>query len=45
MCIRDRVYDTQPIIDCFRRIDDDRVLGLMDVKGAPADYFFHLTRD
>ena len=39
------VYDTQPIIDCFRRIDDDRVLGLMDVKGAPADYFFHLSRD
>jgi len=39
------VYDTQPIIDCFRRIDDDRVLGLMDVKGSPPDFYFHLTRD
>jgi len=39
------VYDTQPIIDCFRRIDADRVLGLMDVKGSPADFYFHLTRD
>ena len=39
------VYDTQPIIDCFRRIDGDRVLGVMDVKGSPADFYFHLTRD
>jgi hypothetical protein len=39
------VYDTQPIIDCFRRIDADRVLGLMDVKGTPPSFYFHLTRD
>lgn len=24
------VYDTQPIIDIFRRVDDKTVLGLMD---------------
>jgi hypothetical protein len=39
------VYDTQPIIDCFRRISDDLVLGVMDVKGSPPDFYFHLSRD
>lgn len=39
------VYDVQPIIDCFRRIDHDRVLGVMDVKGTPPTFFFHLTRE
>lgn len=39
------VYDTQPIIDVFRRIDERRVMGLMDVKGMPPSFYFHLVRD
>jgi len=39
------VYDTQPIIDSFRLIDEDRVLGVMDVKGSPPEFYFHLTRE
>ncbi|WP_245699768.1 DUF4334 domain-containing protein [Streptomyces roseifaciens] len=38
------VYDQLPIIDHFRRLTDDVLLGLMDKKGAPADFYFHLTR-
>ncbi len=36
------VYARQPIIDHFRRIDDDRVLGLMAVAGRRAPPFFFL---
>ncbi len=39
------VYDRQPIIDSFRKIDDTRVLGMMDLKGTPRPFFFLLTRD
>jgi hypothetical protein len=38
------VYDRQPIIDHFRRIDDDRLLGVMAVEGDGRHYFFVLTR-
>ncbi|MDL2402614.1 DUF4334 domain-containing protein [Rhizobium mayense] len=38
------VYDEQPIIDYFRRIDDDRLLGVMAVEGDRRYYFFLLTR-
>ncbi|WP_030163881.1 DUF4334 domain-containing protein [Spirillospora albida] len=38
------VYDTQPIIDHFRRIDDDHVMGAMDAKGVGSVLYFHLTR-
>ena len=38
------VYDHLPIIDCFRRVDDDTVLGAMDIRGA-APFFFQLERD
>ncbi|MDN3022808.1 DUF4334 domain-containing protein [Streptomyces sp. S.PB5] len=38
------VYDSVPIIDHFRKADEGTVLGLMDCKGRPADFFFHLTR-
>ncbi|WP_019633493.1 DUF4334 domain-containing protein [Actinomadura atramentaria] len=38
------VYDTQPIIDHFRRVTDDVVLGAMDAKGQPRILYFHLTR-
>jgi hypothetical protein len=38
------VYDDVPIIDVFRRVDDDTVLGLMDLKGMEAPFFFLLRR-
>ncbi len=39
------VYDRQPIIDHFRRIDDDTVLGLMDMRATSAPFFFLLRRE
>jgi len=45
------IYDHFPIIDAFRRVDDDTVMGLMDEKGGnecngvPQFYFFRLVRD
>jgi hypothetical protein len=38
------VYDHLPIIDCFRRIDERSMLGVMDIRGA-APFFFQLERD
>jgi hypothetical protein len=38
------LYDKRPLIDHFRRVTDDVVIGLADEKGKPATYFFHLTR-
>ncbi|MFK0294626.1 DUF4334 domain-containing protein [Streptomyces sp. NPDC090442] len=38
------VYDQLPIVDHFRRLTDDVLLCVMDKKGEPADFFFHLTR-
>ena len=39
------IYDSQPIMDYFRKVNDDVVIGLGDIKGKPLDFFFHLTRD
>ncbi|TSD94603.1 DUF4334 domain-containing protein [Skermania sp. ID1734] len=39
------VYDHLPIIDIFRRVDDDTLLGVMDQRGMDAPYFFILARD
>lgn len=41
------VYDALPVNDVFRKIDDDTVLGVMDVRGdvAPALFFFVLRRE
>ena len=39
------VYDNLPIIDHFRRVDDVRVLGVMDLRLTPAPFFFLLTRE
>jgi Domain of unknown function (DUF4334) len=39
------VYDALPIIDVFRRVDPDTQLGLMDLRGLPAPFFFLLERD
>jgi hypothetical protein len=38
------VYDHLPIIDFFRRVDDDTLLGAMDLRGS-APYYFVLTKD
>lgn len=41
------VYDNFPIIDAFRYIEDDIVIGAMDNKLNPAGegtYYFYLTR-
>jgi hypothetical protein len=38
------IYDQLPIQDVFRRIDDDTVFGLMDLKGMEAPFFFLLRR-
>ena len=38
------IYDQRPIVDVFRKVDDDTVMGRMDERGqAPA--FFVLTRE
>ncbi len=39
------IYDSKPIIDHFRRIDADRLLGLMDLRPTPQPFFFLLERD
>ncbi|MFT3660272.1 MAG: DUF4334 domain-containing protein [Gordonia sp. (in: high G+C Gram-positive bacteria)] len=39
------VYDDLPIIDHFRRLDDDALLGAMDLRGSRSPYFFLLERD
>lgn len=38
-------YDTQPIHDVFRRVDDHTVLGAMDQRGLTRPFFFLLTRE
>jgi len=39
------IYDGQPIIDHFRSIAQDTLLGLMDARGMEQPYFFVLIRD
>ena len=39
------IYDSQPIMDYFRKVTKDVVIGLGDIKGKPLDFFFHLTRE
>lgn len=39
------IYDAQPIHDHFRRLDDDTVLGVMDLRGVPDPFFFLLRRE
>ncbi|WP_368489217.1 DUF4334 domain-containing protein [Clostridium sp. BJN0013] len=40
------VYDTKGIIDIFRKVDDNTLMGIMDIKGIKTDksYFFILDR-
>ncbi|MGB1581895.1 MAG: DUF4334 domain-containing protein [Nevskiales bacterium] len=39
------VYDNLPINDVFRKVDDNTLLGVMDLKGMPQPYYFVLRRD
>lgn len=39
------VYDDLPIIDHFRKIEDGRLLGLMDLRHTEQPYFFLLSRE
>lgn len=39
------IYDQLPVNDVFRLLDDDTVLGAMDLRGSAAPYFFVLERD
>ena len=38
------VYDKQPINDAFRKLDENTVLGVMDMRGMDQYYFFLLRR-
>ena len=38
------IYDRRPIIDHFRWIDDDAVMGIMDEKGK-IEVYFYLERE
>jgi hypothetical protein len=39
------IYDHRPIIDVFRLVDDETLLGVMDLRGMADPYFFILRRD
>ncbi|BBY34322.1 hypothetical protein BST33_17825 [Mycolicibacter minnesotensis] len=38
-------YHDKPIVDYFRLVDNDTVLGAMEYPGMPRPYFFILRRD
>ncbi len=38
------VYDHLPINDVFRRLDGETLIGLMDMRGFSAPFFFQLRR-
>ena len=38
------VYDTKPIVDHFRKVDDNRLVGAMVIEGDERVYFFELER-
>jgi len=39
------IYDQLPINDVFRKIDENSVLGIMDLKGREKPFFFVLRRE
>jgi hypothetical protein len=39
------VYDALPVVDLFRRVTPDTLLGLMDLRGLDEPFFFVLERD
>lgn len=38
-------YDAQPINDHFRLVDEDTLIGAMDMRGDASPFFFTLRRD
>lgn len=44
VCTATMIYDSQPILDHFRKIDDNCVLGAMDRKGDAQPLYFYLQR-
>lgn len=38
------IYDQLPIADCFRRVDEETLVGAMDIRGHEQPYFFTLRR-
>jgi hypothetical protein len=43
-CSATLVYDDVPILDAFRALDRDTVMGCMDLKGTARPFFFLLRR-
>jgi hypothetical protein len=39
------IYDALPIVDVFRRVDDETLVGLMDMRGLDAPFAFLLARE
>lgn len=39
------LYDRLPVVDVFRRVTADTLLGTMDLRGLDAPFFFTLTRE
>ncbi len=39
------IYDQLPINDVFRKVDDNTVFGVMDLKGMAKPFFFILRRE
>ncbi|MFZ3194339.1 MAG: DUF4334 domain-containing protein [Moraxellaceae bacterium] len=39
------IYDHLPIMDIFRKVDGNTLLGVMDLKGMQQPFFFVLYRD
>ncbi len=39
------IYDALPVHDAFRRVDDDAVLGAMDLRGLADPFLFVLRRE
>ncbi|WP_225727402.1 MULTISPECIES: DUF4334 domain-containing protein [unclassified Nocardia] len=39
------IYDHLPVIDHFRKVDPDTLLGIMDMRGMREPYFFVLRRE
>lgn len=39
------VYDALPVLDHFRRVDEDTLLAVMDARGLDTPFFFVLRRE
>lgn len=39
------IYDKLPMYDYFRKVSDDTIIGLADIKDRAMDFFFWLRRD